>query len=159
MNRAPSPLPPTAPSSTNKKPGFTVVEAILSATVFALVATACLGVFFYGQNLARNAGKKMQAVFLAEEGLEAMRAIRNHTNALPDDGVYGLDTSAATWQLTENPDTPIEGFTRSLTVSTLDVTTKQIIVTIDWFSTANNPGSYSLTSDLTAWTAGIDNTP
>jgi hypothetical protein len=124
-----------------------------------MVVTACFGVFFYGQQLGDNAGKKKHAVLLAKEGMEAMRAIRNHADALPDDGTYGLYTGDTTWQLIATPDTPQSGFTRTITVETVDAYTKKVSVNIAWQQTTTREGSFSIIGYLTPWTAVIDDTP
>lgn len=142
----------------NSQQGFTIVEAILSATIFAMLATACLGTFFYGQALARDAGQKMKASFLATEGLEAVRSIRDTTDALPLDGVYGLDTTSDTWQLIETSDTPFADMTREILVETVDDYTKKIAVTISWTS-GNHDKTFILATYLTLWTASIEYAP
>ncbi len=122
-----------------------------------MVVTACFGVFFYGQQLGANASVKRRAVFLAKEGIEAMRSIRNQTDTLPDEGSYGLTATEAIWQLTETPDVTND-LTRTITVETIDDYTKKITVDITWQHTGTD-GSFFMISYLTPWTVTIDDIP
>ena len=57
--------------------GFTLLEALLSVAVFGVLAAGSL--LFVSSPLlsTRNANDHMRGIFLAEEGIEAARSIRN----------------------------------------------------------------------------------
>ncbi len=153
MTLALLPLPKTVPSST-KPHGFTIIEAVLSASIFALVVTACFGAFFYGQEVTRSAGKKMQAVFLAQQAVEALRAMRNSTHLLPEDGTYGLDTGQSGWALRDAPDNPVGDLTRTIEITAIDGTKKNVVITIAW-PTRTGDQAFILRTILTDWQSVI----
>ena len=55
--------------------GFSVVEALLACTVFAMLVTGMMGAIIYGRQSTANAGDRTRANFIAEEGIEATRNI------------------------------------------------------------------------------------
>jgi Tfp pilus assembly protein PilV len=134
--------------------GFSVVEVLLAATVFGLLATAVAGALVYGRISNANAGDHNRASLLAEEGLEAVRNIRdaNFTNLA--DGTYGLVQSGGTWALSGSSDaTGI--FTRQVTISTIDATRKNVAVTVSWGSSQ----SVTASGRMADWQSAIATTP
>lgn len=83
---------------------------------------------------------------LAEEGLEAARNIRDENYVNLTDGTYGLSISNNKWAFTGTQDTT-GAYTRRLTISTIDDSTKQVVCTVIW------PGGkqVSLSTYLTDW--------
>ena len=73
--------------------GFSLVEVILSSAVFALLVTALVGAYLYGQESTALAGNRARAVMLAEEGLEATRNIRDGGFNDLGVGIHGLGRS------------------------------------------------------------------
>jgi prepilin-type N-terminal cleavage/methylation domain-containing protein len=61
--------------------GFSVIEVLLAATVFAMVATGAVGAIVYGRASTANAGDTVRAHMIAEEGIEAARNIDNASYA------------------------------------------------------------------------------
>lgn len=57
--------------------GFSLVEVILSTAIFGLLVTTLVGGFLYGQEATFLAGSRARATMLAEEGIEAVRNIRD----------------------------------------------------------------------------------
>lgn len=111
--------------------GFSVVELVIAVSVFALIVTAFVGALLYFNKSAALAGSRVRAVFLAEEGLETARNVRDEDFANLTDGTVG-DT--------------IDTFTRQVETSTVDAQTKQITADVSW-----NQGSVSLVTYLTDW--------
>src|SRR5688572_29868315 len=70
--------------------GFSVVEVLLAATVFGFLVTALIGAIVYGRASTAAAGDRARAVILAEEGVEAVRNLRDAAYANLTDGTYGL---------------------------------------------------------------------
>ena len=137
--------------------GFSLVEIILSASIFALVVMAFVGVFLYGQEATVLAGQRASASLLAEEGLEALRNIRDagFTNLV--DGTHGLAISGSQWQLAGSAD--INGvFTRQVAISSIDSRRKQVTATITWQQNLQRSGLVSAVTRFTNWMAlGIGN--
>ena len=66
---------------TNK--GFSLIEALLAISIFALLSAAIIGGIVYGQESASISGARFRAGLIAEEGLEAVRTMRDNTKTLP----------------------------------------------------------------------------
>lgn len=141
-----------------KSRGFSVVEAILSIAIFAMIATSIVGTIFYAQQDTRYAGVKTRATVLAEEGLEAVQSIRDEDYAqLSTPGTYGLSITANKWVLNlGQPDsTGIPNiFTRQITIENISLpdvgNSKKITSTVTWNYLSRN-GTVSLVSYLTNW--------
>lgn len=115
------------------------------------MATFFIGVYLYGQESLVINGKRNQAGLVAEEGLDIVRNIRDagFTNLI--DGTYGLATSSGQWVFSGSSDT-VNGFTRAVTISTVDADHKQISANVTWQQSRQRSGSLTLQSYLTNWT-------
>ncbi len=91
---------------------------------------------------------KNKAIPIAEEGLEAVRSIRNESFANLTDGTFGLAVSGNKWILSGSSDT-VDTYTRTIQISSTDSTTKTILSTVSWSSPI--PGSVSYLTNLTNW--------
>lgn len=131
--------------------GFSVVEVLLAATVFGFLVTTVAGAIIYGRISNADAGDHNRAMALAEEGLEAVRNIRdasfsNLTNSSP---TYGLVQSGGVWTLSGTSDTT-GIFTRTVAISPVDSARKNVTVTVSWGSQ-----QVSVTGRLSDWLASI----
>lgn len=136
--------------SVSKKSGFSSVEVVLAAATFALLVTALIGSYFYGQESTALAGNRARAVMLAEEGLEAVRNIRDANFSNLSDGTHGLSTTGNQWNLSGVSD--ITGiFTRTITISSDGTNRKAVSCTVSWQQNPQRAGSVVLTSRLTSW--------
>src|SRR3989344_4346641 len=84
--------------------GFSVVEVLLSSTVFILLVTALVGAYLYGEESTMLGGNRERATMLAEEGLEATRNIRDAAFSSLSDGTFGLATTSNEWNLSGSSD-------------------------------------------------------
>lgn len=136
-----------------KHSAFSLIEAILSVGLFVLVITAFTGIIFYGQQSTAIAGNRARATYLAEEGLEAVRNMRDQNFTNLTDGTYGLTLASNggsnQWDFTGSE--TIDIFTRQITVSTIDASTKNIVSTITWQQTPQNVGTVTLSMNLKNW--------
>lgn len=135
--------------------GFGIIEIVIAAAIIGTAIFSLFNVFVLANRLSGEAGDKISANFLAEEGLEAVRYLR-------DDGwtknIAGLsagtnyylsfDKNTSRWSMgTVNPGTIDGTFTRVFTVEnvsrdssdnivssggTNDPDTKKINVSITW---------------------------
>ena len=141
---------PKDQSVTNR--GFSLVEVILAGSVFILIATVLVGAIIYGQESTVLSGKRVQAVFLAEEGLEVVRNIRDDDFSNLIDGTYGLQVVGGRWNIAGSSET-IGIFTRQITISTINSDIKKITSTVTWQQNLQRSGSVSLDTYLTYWMA------
>lgn len=140
-----------------KRKAFSLVEVLLAGAVFSLLVTALVGAYLYGEEATMLAGNRARAVFLAEEGLEAARNIRDADFANLSDGTYGLSISGNQWNFSGASDT--QGiFTRSVTVAPVSAHRKSVMSTITWQQNAGRTGTVSLVAYLTNWQRAISTT-
>jgi len=131
--------------------GFVLVEVILASALFLFLVVALGGAMLYGQEATALAGNRARAVFLADEGLEVMRNIRDEDYLALTNGTYGLVASGGAWTLvTGNDVTDI--FTRTIVVADADTDTKEITATVAWPQNAQRQGEIILITRLTGWT-------
>lgn len=149
MKQETLPLIQKEPSVTDQA-GFSLVEVILSSAVFALLVTALVGAYLYGQESVALAGNRARATMLADEGLEAVRNIRDENFSNLTDGTHGLVISGNQWTLSGTSDAT-DIFTRQVAVSSVDANRKQVTATVSWPQTPQRAGSVALITYLTAW--------
>lgn len=92
------------------------MEALFAATLLALLVTGLAGSYLYGQEAQSYAGNISRATLLAEEGLEAVRNIRDAGFANLTEGPHGLATTSNQWNFSGTSDTT-GIYTRQITVT------------------------------------------
>src|SRR3989344_2988507 len=120
--------------------GFSTVEVLLAASIVALAVTALVGALIYGNESTALAGERAKATFLAEEGLEAARAIRNSGFANLVNGNHGVVVLGSNWIFSGTSDTTDNFFTRQISISDLGTNRKQIISTVTWQQNSQRSG-------------------
>ena len=130
--------------------GFSLIEALLSISIFSLLITVFVGSIIYGQESERLANDRARATFIAEEGLEAVRNIRDAGFENLVAGTYGLSISGNQWNFSGSSDT-VEIFNRSVNISDLDEKTKLVKSTVEWQQNNQRSGIVSLETRMTNW--------
>jgi len=134
----------------NKKNGFSLVEVLLAIAVFTLFAIAFIGALISGQESERLSGERARANFIAKEGLEGVRNIRDENFDNLITGTHGLVISGDEWSFSGSSDT-VGIFTRSIIISDIDLNTKSVISTVTWQQNAQRTGSVTLETRFTNW--------
>ena len=130
--------------------GFSLIEVLLTISIFSMFMVALIGVLSIGEESSSLAGKRIQAVYLAEEGLEALRNIRDENFINLVNGPYGLVKIGNQWNFSALPD--VTGiFTRTINISTVNANIKLVTSTITWQQNLQRNGSVILTTYLTNW--------
>jgi len=130
--------------------GFSLIEALLAASIFTLIVTGFVGAFLYGQESTVLSGNRARAVFLAEEGLEATRNIRDDSFSNLTDGNHGIAVSGNEWVFSGTTD--VNGiFTRQIEIGTIDISRKIATSTVTWQQNQQRQGSVSLTTYFNNW--------
>lgn len=136
--------------STTNQSGFSLIEIILSLTLFAGTIMVMVTAFLEQQESTRLAGERTRAVLLAKEAYAALRNIRDNNFELLTTGTHGLEHSEGAWSLTDTPDT--QGiYTRKITISDTDEHRKNIWTNITWKQNELRSGSISFFTQLTKW--------
>jgi Tfp pilus assembly protein PilV len=136
--------------STTKRSGFLLVEVLLASSLFVLFVAAFAGTFYYGLQSSVLAGDRSQAIMLAEEGQEAVRSMKNINFANITDGTHGLVYSNNAWTFSGTQDTS-NGYTRQVTVSTIDANRKSVTTSVSWQQIPGRMGEVSTIGRLTNW--------
>lgn len=129
--------------------GFSLVEALLSTSLFGLAITGLAGSLIIGQQASVNAGSRARATDLAIEGIESVRNIRDEAFNELRFNQSGVDNSTNEWVFSgEGTTETIDIFTRTISFSEVcrdsndeiascpasysDPHTKEITSTVDW---------------------------
>ena len=127
---------------------MSLVEVIVSAALILLLATVFIGALVSGEQGTQLSGARTRASFLAEEGLEAARNIRDQDFENLADGSYGIGQNAGSWAFVGTSDTK-DSFTRTVTIQTTNTNTRLVTSNVTWQQNAQRPGSVSLSTYLT----------
>lgn len=134
----------------NPNPGFSIIEAILAVALFSLILLALVTALIYGRESTAALGSHSRAALIAEEGLEALRNIRDENFSNLTDGTYGLATSSNQWILSGTQDIN-NIYTRQIQIGAVDPKTKAATVSVTWSETPTRAGAISLSTRLTNW--------
>jgi hypothetical protein len=128
------------------------VEVILSSALFLLFVGAVAGALIYGTESIFLSGTRTRALFLAEEGIEGARNIRDGVYGDLVAGTYGLVTTTNQWGFYGTSGTA-EMFTRTVEVGVMDGLRKIVTSTVTWRQTLQRAGRVTLVALLTNWLA------
>ncbi|HSE35591.1 MAG TPA: hypothetical protein VLB83_05745 [Candidatus Paceibacterota bacterium] len=127
--------------------GVSLIEVLIAMALFIL-SVSMLGMLgFTGVDLAREGVERSQAVAYAEEGVEALRAIRSESFALLVPGTYGLSRSSGSWQLSPSPDTN-GSYTRTVTLAPSGSGRIAMTLDVDWAIAPGRNGNVHLSGML-----------
>ncbi len=132
--------------------GQSIFEFLIASTIFTIGIVAVILLTLDAHTVARRSTERTQAIFLAEEGLEAARSISDYSFADLTPGTHGLALSGNTWILSGTTDTNNQ-FTRSITISQPGDSEyeKEITSTVSWAITPTESKSIQLVETLTYW--------
>ena len=140
------------------KKAFSLIEVLLAVALLAIMVTTLVSGLIYGQQNTEIASKREQATYIAHEGLSATRSIRDVDFANLTDGTYGLTVASGVWQLSGSSDTN-NGYTRSITISTVSTNIKQIISQVSWSQNLQRQGAVSEHTYLSNWHRSSSSSP
>lgn len=132
--------------------GISLVELLVGAAILTMFIVALVVVFQNFLVQSFNSVEKVQASYLAEEGIEVFKALRDdgweeNIADLEEGTVYYLNFSDGAWQLVSSQPALIEGsFDRALIIEevyrdgsddisdsgTVDPNTKKVSVSVSW---------------------------
>jgi len=132
--------------------GQSLFEALLALAVFIIAIVGIAHIFFGANYSAAYSVERSQALLLAREGIEAVRSIRDDdfANITATENGDGLLLSGGNWTIQASPD-EIDGFTRTINITSVDDDTWQVESTVTWTSIMGTESEASLTERLTNW--------
>jgi hypothetical protein len=116
--------------------GSLLIDALISIAIFGLIVAAFSSGIFQGQQGTVRGGNRTRAIFLAEEGLQAVRAIRDRSGGFAliqgSTNPSYLRLVNGEWQLTSTP-SQIDGiFTRTITIEQIASNVLHITSLVTW---------------------------
>ena len=127
--------------------GITVLEVVIGVSIAALVLTFSVHAITQFINASRSISEKTAALYLAEEGLEMVRFVRDSSwatvSALSVNTVYGIRINGSNISIVAGPES-IDGFTRSFTVQNVyrNAATQDIVASTTGGSVADTGSKY-----------------
>lgn len=133
--------------------GFTLVETLVALSIFTVSILGLLGVLTRSSANINYAKQKMTASYLAQEGMECIRNIRDNYVLYPD-------PPSQSWNgfRTMNPDdfsniacpaTP-EGFTRTLSKNIIGPDEVKVFSKVEWTQASGTP-NITFSGNLFNW--------
>lgn len=130
--------------------GQSLIELLLAIAIFVIAVSALAFLILDGYVSGRLAEEITIANFLAEEGMEATRSIRdNNWNDLTT-GSHGLAISGNNWVFQGISET-IDKFTRLITVENVNLDRKKVTSQVTWQFAEGRPQEVKLVTYLTNW--------
>lgn len=139
--------------------GITSLEVVIGVSIAALIIAFSANAVTLFLTSAREVTERTQALYLAEEGLELVRFVRDEDwseiAGLTTNDTHHLDISAGSIGTTASPET-IGDFSRSFTVSNVyrDATTDDIVASTTGGSVADTSSKY--VTATVSWNGGAD---
>lgn len=94
----------------------------------------------------------LEATALAQEGIEAVRAIRDYSWEDAEVGVHGLTDENGYWELDENIDEDLlDKYTRRIEITEISSYKKEVVVTVGWEVVEGVDRTLTMTTRLTNW--------
>ena len=130
--------------------GQSLIEVLIALAVF-VVGVATVGLTALAAGVSSRQGlERTQATLLAREGLEAARSLRDAGFDNLAAGPHGIALSGNVWTFSGASDVQ-DQFTRIVSVTNVDVDTKNVTSTVSWQFTPARPETVSLTDYFTDW--------
>lgn len=148
--------------------GQSLIEFIVAVAIFLVIATSTTVAVLGSFSSTRLSEEGSRAVFLAEEGEEAVKSMKNRDWALLTNAAHmdphGLSSTAGTWSFSGASD--VSGkYTRSVTITSVnrnngaivtsggvtDPDTKRIDISVSWNFSPTRTNSITFTSYVTRW--------
>lgn len=132
--------------------GQSLIEVLIALSVLTMGIAAAVVLFLSGQTISLDTSQNASALSYAQEGVEALKIMKTQDWNNLTDGVHGLQGSGVAWSFSGPNDTR-DIFTRTITISLLDASTKKAEVVVSWQPNPARPQTISFIQELTNWTA------
>jgi len=138
----------------NNQSGQSLVELLIAMGIFVLAVTAITWLILDVFLADRTGRERTVATFLAKEGIEAAKSIRDSNWDSLSVGSHGLGTSGNSWifqGIEEDISNHLKEGKRKIIVESVDEDRKQVTSQITWTLTEARPQNVSLVTYLTNW--------
>lgn len=153
--------------------GQSMIELIVALGLFAVLAAGLVLAYLDAHITGRQGVEESQATFLAREGLEAVRSIRNNQWNDLTNGSHGLTKQNGYWEFAGISEPGLLGkFSRTIEIAdaardgggnlvesggSVDTETKAATATVSWMLSSGRSRSLSLATYITRWKQVIRN--
>lgn len=127
-----------------------LLEAILAIGILVLVVTGVIGIGLGGITGTLYGEERLEATALAQESLEATRAVRDFAWNNLTAGVHGLSDAAGYWVLS-GTSSMVGRYTRQITITDVDAVTKDAVVHVEWEMLPGVNNVVEMTNRFTNW--------
>lgn len=145
---------------------FTLIELMLAITLFSIYSLAFFQLSLTVIQYDASTELEYEALNYAQEGIEAVRQMRDRNYLLVSNGDHGLSLTNDTWSFVAAPERIDNFFDRTVTVEdvyrdtnnnmsesgTFDPETKKVTSLVEWDERSVIPRSISIESYLANWT-------
>lgn len=135
-----------------RKQGFVLIEALLGLALFAIYIAAFFPIVIGVREVPFFAGNRDRAILICEEGLEAVRNIKEADFANLVNGTHGLAITSNEWALSGTFDN-VGNFTREITIASVNDDTKSVACDVTWNQTEARSATIELVTYFTNWAA------
>ena len=139
-----------------KESGQLLVELLIAMGVFVLSVSAITFLILDVYLADRSGRERMVATFLAKEGLEATRAIRDNEWHDLSVGTHGIVISENKWVFQDTPEAKdisdrLEGGLREIIVEQIDSVRRKVTSRVTWAFTPSRSTQVNLVTHFTHW--------
>jgi len=138
----------------NCEKGQSLVELLIAIGIFVIVVSTLAFFILDSYVTGRLAQEITVANFLAEEGMEATRSIRDNSWNNLSEGSYGLAVSTTNWIFEgteEEVDGQLQEGIRQIQIENISQDIKKITSRVTWQFTETRPQEIKLITYLTNW--------
>jgi len=136
------------------KSGQSLIELLIALGIFGVTVSVVTFLLINGYLSDLQARQNNIAIFLAEEGLETVRSIRDNNWKDLKEGSYGLAIAGNHWILTEEPEdisAILNQGKRKIKIENIDKERKKITSEITWQIAPIKKNKIELVTYLTNW--------
>jgi len=123
-----------------KLEGISTIEVLMAIALFGILVANISTTIIYVVRTSSDSTKSIKAAQLVNEGIEAVRDMKNANFGVLVDGTYGLATPSGSWTFSGTSDVT-DVYTRSVTIAAdltnsilPDVVSKKVTVSVSWGS-------------------------
>ncbi len=136
--------------------GSGLVEAVIAIAIFVASIGTIAALVIGAGTVQRRGVEREKALLLAEEGIEAVRSIRDRSWASMVTGTRGVVVSSTNmWEFFGSSDVT-DGYTRTVQIAASGTTAYRVTSTVSWAFSGAVSGTVSLATVLSDWQTSYD---
>lgn len=134
-----------------RKSGQSLVEILFALAIFTMGVATIGYLILDGYTALRVSTERSVALGLAQEGIEAVRSIRDNDFDALVPGTYGLALSGGVWTLSGSTSDTIGRYVRSVSISNVDDEIVEVQSNVSWNTNLIRSSTMTFTDYLSNW--------